>query len=78
MKTEGFVNTRPSGSDLPVSVLLEKAKAECTVEYDTVRIQFDPRSYVFSIDFYVKDVLGGDESVYIDLAGRTKLIVYGE
>ena len=78
VKTEGFVNTRPSGSDLPVSVLLEKAKAECTVEYDTVRIQFDPRSYVFSIDFYVKDVLGGDESVYIDLAGRTKLIVYGE
>lgn len=78
VKTEGFVNTRPSGSDLPVSVLLEKAKAECTVEYDTVRIQFDPRSYVFRIDFYVKDIAGGDESVYVDLAGRTKLIVYGE
>ncbi len=78
VKTEGFVNTRPSGSDLPVSVLLEKAKAECTVEYDTVRIQFDPRSYVFRIDFYVKDIVGGDESVYVDLAGRTKLIVYGE
>lgn len=74
-KTDGFVNTdeKPieNGNDA-----IERAKNECTVEYDTVNACYDPIEAMWRVDFWIENMLG--ESVYLSSNGVTQMIVYGE
>lgn len=79
VKTAGFVNTEAAEEITSQAAAMERAKAECTVEYATVYTQYDAEAGVYAVSFappYV--VLGGDQTVYMDKYGVTLLIVYGE
>ena len=54
-----------------------RAKNECTIKYDSYNISYDKVSKMWEV-FYKKDVLGGDQSIYITDKGITTLIIYGE
>lgn len=57
---------------------LERAKNECTIEWDSFGVSFDKESTVWMVSFYTEGMLGGDQVVYLDGNGKTLLIVYGE
>ncbi len=75
--SQGFKNT----SESPVTNsadAAERAKGECTIEYDTVTVLHDGWDEVWSVTFSTRGTLGGCQTVYLDSRGITLLIVYGE
>ena len=77
VKTEGFKN---NGSvkinDYETAVLY--AQNEVTVPYDTVSAQYDEAKKIWKVCFSTFDMLGGDETVYLNTDGATILCVYGD
>ena len=55
----------------------ERAKNECTVEYDTVRVRYDSAADVWEVCF-LPNHPGGGQDVYLNSEGVTQLIIYGE
>lgn len=85
VKTSGFVNT--ADVDIDLNNVVEVAKNECTVKWDTVNVYLDTSAGIWKVVFftgcverdgYIECVAGGDQSVYLDYDGKTVLIVYGE
>lgn len=76
VKTSGFVNT--TETEIAFENVVERAKNECTVEYDSVTTYFDTDECVWKVHFCTDGMVGGDQSVYLDCDGKTVLIVYGE
>ena len=76
VKTSGFVNT--AETEITFENVAERAKNECTIEYDSVTTYLDTDECVWKVHFYTNRILGGDQSVYLDDYGKTVLIVYGE
>lgn len=77
VKTEGFKNT--SENPLTNSAeAAERAKKECTIEYDTVTVLRDGWDNIWSVTFSTRGTLGGCQTVYLNDKGITLLIVYGE
>ena len=76
VKTSGFVNT--TETEITFENVTERAKNECTVEYDSVTTYFDTNECVWKVHFCTDGMVGGDQSVYLDCDGKTVLIVYGE
>ena len=76
VKTSGFVNT--TETEITFENVAERAKNECTVEYDSVTTYFDTDECVWKVHFCTDGMVGGDQSVYLDCDGKTVLIVYGE
>lgn len=77
VKHTGFKNT----TECPVSCgkqVLERAKNECTVEYNDTHVYYDEEANVWMVLFYKRNTLGGGQSVYMDADGKTLMIVYGE
>jgi len=77
VKHSGFVNT----NEIKISSAedaLERAKKECTIEWDASHVSFDNELNVWMVSFYTEGMLGGDQCVYLDSNGKTLLIVYGE
>ena len=73
----GFRNTDPA----PVrdrAEAVERAKLECTVDYDTVHTAYDGETDMWRVNFSLSGVVGGDQSVYLDEDGLTHMVVYGE
>ncbi len=58
--------------------ILEIAKKECTVEYDTYTVEYDEPEELWIVVFYTEGVAGGDQTVYIGTDGSVNKIVYGE
>ena len=83
VQTSGFVNTESTEINNADQVV-ELAKKECTVAYNTIRVAFDPEQKVYRVNFSMNEesapfiTLGGDLSVYINEKGITQLIVAGE
>lgn len=77
VKQSGFKNTKPSEIK-SAGQAVELARKECTVDYNTINVDFDPASKIYRISFYKEGGLGGNQDVYIDQSGITQLIVYGE
>ena len=69
------VNSQPIDSQ---DTALELAKNECTVEYDTTNIYYDRGTAMWKVAFFTAGILGGDQTVYLDGNGITRLVVYGE
>lgn len=57
---------------------IEAAKNEVDVKYNRVNVFYDKETEVWMVYFYHEDVEGGDQYVYLNKDGLTKLIVYGE
>ena len=77
VKLDGFVNTDVQEISNAKDAL-ERGKIECTVEWDSFEVSFDNEANVWMVSFYTEEILGGDQSVYLDSNGKTLLIVYGE
>ena len=76
VKTAGFQNV----TQVPVvgeADAIERAKTECTVEYNWVRVRYDSAADVWEICF-LPNHPGGGQDVYLNSDGVTQLIVYGE
>ncbi len=77
VKTSGFVNT--SETEIKsVSDAVERARGECTVEWNKVDTFFDTSTGIWKIVFYTEGAAGGDQTVYMGKDGVTTLIVFGE
>lgn len=77
VKTSGFKNmSKQTIADSAEAA--ERAKNECTIEYDTVTVLRDGWDYVWSVTFSTRGTLGGCQTVYLNDEGVTLLIVYGE
>lgn len=77
VKTTRFVNI----TDTEISSIddaIERAKNECTIQWDGVTTYFDAKEHIWKVLFYTEGILGGGQSVYLDENGKTVLIVYGE
>ncbi len=77
MRASGFVNTE----ELPVEdaeTAIQRAGEECTVTYDTVSAWYDSTADMWKVSFSTTGMAGGDQCVYLDGDGVTRLIVYGE
>lgn len=77
IKFDGFINVE----EYPVPVAreaIERAKNECTIEYDETSISLDESAEIWKVVFSTADTLGGCQTVYLNSAGITQLIVYGE
>ena len=77
VKLSGFINTDKTDV-IDTEHAVELAKKECTVDYDTISVAFDEDSKMYRVSFYKMDCDGGDQNVYINQEGITKLIIYGE
>ena len=77
VKTSGFKNTSKQTVTNSAEAA-ERAKNECTIEYDTVTVLRDGWDYVWSVTFSTRGILGGCQTVYLNDEGVTLLIVYGE
>ena len=77
VKQSGFINTEKTEVN-GAAQAIELAKNECTVDYDTVSVAFDEDSMMYRVSFYKMDWAGGDQNVYINQEGITKLIINGE
>ncbi len=74
---DGFKNT----STLEIASADEaiaKAENECTVEYDTTNVYYDEGTAMWKVNFSTAGMPGGDQTVYLDSKGITRLVVYGE
>ena len=77
VKYEGFVNTDEQAT-LTAAYALERAKNECTVEWDTTHVAYDRTARIWMVEFCTEGMAGGCQTVYMDEKGITLLIVYGE
>ncbi len=75
--SQGFKNTSES-SVTNSTEAAERAKNECTIEYDTVTVLYDDWDNIWSVTFSTRGTLGGCQTVYLDSKGVALLIVYGE
>ena len=77
VKTDGFKNT----SECPItstSEAAERAKSECTIDYNAITACYDTDNKIWAISFFTRNVPGGDQTVYLNDKGITLLIIYGE
>ena len=77
VKTNGFNNI----TELPINTYIdaiERAKNECTIDWNDTQVYYDADTGIWKVMFYRKGVPGGDQSVYLGANGTTLMIVYGE
>ena len=82
IKESGFVNVKRSKVNSAEDAVA-LAKKECKVEYDTIDVAFDPETKMYRVSFYKGGnegiyTVGGDQQIYIDQNGITKLIISRE
>ncbi len=87
VKTTGFVNVDIFPME-DQNAAVERAKNECTIEYNTTSEYYDAHADMWRIDFFTAAVVqneddiwtvaGNCQSVYMNSDGITQLIVYGE
>ena len=77
VRFEGFKNTIKSAITQKEDAI-EAAKNEIEKEYDSINVSYDKKNGMWRVRFSRIDVEGGDQWVYIDKNGLTKLIMYNE
>lgn len=77
LKVEGFHNDSESHYS-GLEELIELAKQECTIDYDSVSLAYDSQKLIMRVTFYTEGTLGNCQDVFIDNTGKTTLIIYGE
>lgn len=75
--TSGFLNTEKAVVT-NIDQIIELAKKECTVEYDSVVVSYDSKNEIYCVSFSKKDYLGGNQEILINKDGITQFMYYGE
>lgn len=57
---------------------IKTAEKECTVEYDTVRADFDFMEGIWEVHFYTMNTVGGNQTVWVSSMGEVLRTEYGE
>ena len=78
VKSDGFVNTESIPMSSRIWDVKTQALKECTIEFDTVTVNYDESTRVWEVTYSTVNTLGNCQRVYIDENGVTLLIVYGE
>ena len=73
----GFRNITPSPI-ADANQAFERAKNECVVAYDSAVVSYDDATDMYCVCFYIQGAEGGDQLVYMDSDGITKLVVLSE
>ena len=74
VKTSGFKNTTEQAVSNS-NEAAERAKAECTIEYDTVEVLYDSWDKMWSVTFYNRKNMADIQTVYLGEDGITRLMV---
>ena len=77
VKYSGFVNTERTAVERVYNVIC-RAENECTIGHDTVSVAYDSVEQMWAVTFFTAGTLGDCQTVYMDMDGVTRLIVYGE
>ena len=77
VKSDGFQNVSESQIQNKADAV-DRAKKECTIEYDTVLFSYDSHAPMWKIVFFTAGEPGADQAVYLNSEGVTCLVVYGE
>lgn len=77
VKADGFQNTAKSVVSTAQQVI-DRAKNECTIEYDTTDVAYDSETDIWRVIFFTEGSVGNSQEVYLDGNGMTALIIYGE
>ena len=77
VKTDGFQNTSEVALTTPQQVI-EQARNERTIEYDTTALAYDSAADIWRVTFYTEGSVGNSQDVYLNGNGLTVLIIYGE
>lgn len=77
VKCDSFYNTSEAEVTTRQQVI-DRAKNECTIEYDTIDVFYDNVADIWKVVFSTAGTLGGCQTVYLDNKGLTCLIIYGE
>lgn len=86
VKTDDFLNVDTYPID-DQTMAVERAKNECTIEYNATSEYYDSLTDMWRIDFFTLNrneqgqlvpTTGNCQSVYLNSDGITQLIVYGE
>ena len=77
VKYNGFKNLEESTVTTKEEAV-ERAKNECTIQWNATHVYFDEGEKVWKVLFYQENMLGGCQSVYMGADGITLLVVYGE
>ena len=86
VKTDGFLNVDAYPID-DQTVAVERAKNECTIEYNATSEYYDSLTDIWRIDFFTLNrneqgqlvpTPGNSQSIYLNSDGITLLVVYGE
>lgn len=75
---EGFANSSAGTAADNRAAALQLALAECTVDWNAVEVRRDAGAGMWSVCFFTEDFVGGDQTVYLEDSGATRLIVWGE
>lgn len=78
VKSDGFVNTESIPMSSRIWDVMTQALKECTIEFDTVTVNYDESTRVWEVTYSTVNTLGNCQSVYLDENGVTLLIVYDE
>lgn len=76
-ESSGFLNTEKVVVT-NIDQVIELAKKECTVEYDSVGVSYDSKNKIYCVSFGKKDYCGGNQEILINKDGITQLMYYGE
>jgi hypothetical protein len=74
IRTEGFVHTETVDFVLPEDI----AREEVTIQYDLIQKFYDETEDIWKIRFFSSDPFAGEQTVYLDGHGITRLIVYSK
>ncbi|MBQ6451828.1 MAG: M56 family metallopeptidase [Solobacterium sp.] len=74
IRTEGFVHTETVDFVLPEDI----AREEVTIKYDLIQKFYDETEDIWKIRFFSSDPSAGEQTVYLDGQGITRLIVYSK
>ena len=77
VKRSEFINTEKAKIE-NAEQAVGLAKNECTVDYDTVAVDYDTNAKIYRVSFYKADEIGENQDVYLNQDGITQLIVFGE
>lgn len=77
VKQSDFININKTEITSTEQVI-DLAKKECTIEYNTIAVALDIELKIYRVSFYQENRVGANQDVYINQEGITQLIVYGE
>ncbi|MCL2810532.1 MAG: hypothetical protein FWD25_01400 [Clostridia bacterium] len=77
--SDGFINTEENPiTSKEDAIALAKNEVKTNFIYNAIAVYYDDANEMWMVLFFTMNMLGGGQSVYLNRAGATTLIVFGE